>query len=131
MYLFEIGAKVVLKDETKKDNIVGEVIDYYTDRGEIQGYWIKEDNVTNSIHIWAIDDPIEPFEKQACVILNFPDSVKENTVIDYQAGTKNIDWPQLFRLYGQVGLVAGKAEKKEFDSIKQAFINSFKVVTAI
>lgn len=63
MYLFEIGAKVVLKDETKKDNIVGEVIDYYTDRGEIQGYWIKEDNVTNSIHIWAIDDPIEPFEK--------------------------------------------------------------------
>lgn len=52
-------------------------------------------------------------------------------MIDYQAGTKNIDWPQLFRLYGQVGLVAGKAEKKEFDSIKQAFINSFKVVTAI
>lgn len=63
MYLFEIGAKVVLKDETKKDNIIGEVIDYYTDRGEIQGYWIKEDNVANSIHIWAIDDPIEPIGK--------------------------------------------------------------------
>jgi hypothetical protein len=62
MYLFEIGAKVVLKDETKKDNMIGEVIDYYTDRGEIQGYWIREDNATNSIHIWAIDDPIEPIE---------------------------------------------------------------------
>jgi hypothetical protein len=63
MYLYEIGAKVVLKDETKKNNIVGEVIDYYTDRGKIQGYWIKEDNITNSIHIWAIDDPIEPLVK--------------------------------------------------------------------
>jgi ribosomal protein S18 acetylase RimI-like enzyme len=51
-------------------------------------------------------------------------------VIGYKLGTKDIDWPQLFRLYGQLGLVAGKAEKKEFDSIRQAFINSYKVVTA-
>ena len=51
-------------------------------------------------------------------------------MIDCKVGIREIDWPQLYNLYGQVGLVAGKAEKKQFDSIKQAFINSYKVVTA-
>ena len=63
MDLFEIGTKVVLKDETKTDDIVGKIIDYYTDRGEIKGYWIEEDNVTQSIHIWAVDDPLEPLKE--------------------------------------------------------------------
>ena len=57
--LFEIGIKVVLKDEANKRRVVGEILDYYTDRGEIQGYWIREDNLSGSIHIWAIDDPLE------------------------------------------------------------------------
>ncbi len=54
-------------------------------------------------------------------------------MVDYKTGTKDLDWPQLFHLYSlhsQVGLVRGMAGTREFDKIKQAFINSYKVVTA-
>ena len=51
-------------------------------------------------------------------------------MVDYKTGTKDIDWPQLFHLYSQVGLVANMGREKEFDKIKRAFINSYKIVTA-
>lgn len=48
----------------------------------------------------------------------------------YNVGLKAICWEQLFYLYEKVGLVAGYGKKKDYDKIRKAFEQSFKVVTA-
>lgn len=51
-------------------------------------------------------------------------------MVSYKTGTECVDWPQLYHLYSQVELVASLGKRSEFNKIKSAFINSFKVVTA-
>ena len=51
-------------------------------------------------------------------------------MVIYKTGTECLDWLQIYHLYSQVGLVASLGKRKEFNKIKSAFINSFKVVTA-
>ncbi|WP_207652662.1 hypothetical protein [Desulfosporosinus sp. FKA] len=48
----------------------------------------------------------------------------------YKIGMDCIDWQQLFQIYEEVGLVAGYGKKKDYDKIRKAFEQSFKVVTA-
>lgn len=54
----------------------------------------------------------------------------KNSILEFRTGTKDIDWPALFNLYEQVGLVAGHGKKRESHIIKKSFENSSKVVTA-
>jgi len=51
-------------------------------------------------------------------------------MITYKAGIDEIDWFQLFQIYDRVGLVAGLAKSGEYDKIKDAITQSYKVVTA-
>jgi GNAT superfamily N-acetyltransferase len=50
--------------------------------------------------------------------------------IETRLGCSGIDWPQLVRLYAEVGLVAGHGKAGDAAVIEQAFRNSGKVVTA-
>ena len=51
-------------------------------------------------------------------------------MVEYRSGTESIDWPQITRLYGEVGLVAGYGRLKDANMIKMAFEASSKVSTA-
>ena len=51
-------------------------------------------------------------------------------MIEYKIGTNCIDWSQLCDMYAQIGLVGGFGKQKDYDGIKSAFLNSFRVVTA-
>lgn len=51
-------------------------------------------------------------------------------MITYKTGIDEIEWLQLFYIYGRVGLVAGLAGNHEYDKIRNAFTQSYKVVTA-
>ena len=55
---------------------------------------------------------------------------KENTMIEYKTGTDIIDWKSITDLYGKIGLVAEFGKKRDQKKIREAFLNSFKVVTA-
>lgn len=48
----------------------------------------------------------------------------------YKEGLDCIDWHQLYKLYDNVGLVAGYGKKKDHNKIRSAFRQSFKVLTA-
>lgn len=48
----------------------------------------------------------------------------------YYQGTDKIDWEQLTELYGEIGLVAGLGKTKNLEKIKEAFKNSYKVISA-
>jgi len=41
-----------------------------------------------------------------------------------------MDWLQLTQLYGEVGLVTNFGKNKDLNKIKEAFTNSYKVITA-
>jgi len=45
-------------------------------------------------------------------------------------GIENINWQELIELYGIVGLVAGLGINKDYLRIKEAFLNSYKIVVA-
>ncbi len=51
-------------------------------------------------------------------------------MIEYKTGTDIIDWKSITDLYGKIGLVAGFGKKRDQKKIREAFLNSFKVVTA-
>ena len=51
-------------------------------------------------------------------------------MIEYKIGTDIIDWECVANLYGEIGLVAGFGKKRNREKIREAFLNSFKVVTA-
>ncbi|THB76743.1 MAG: N-acetyltransferase [Desulfobulbaceae bacterium] len=51
-------------------------------------------------------------------------------MIEYKIGTDDIDWEGLRDLYGEVGLVGGLGKKRDLPKIREAFLISFKVVTA-
>lgn len=51
-------------------------------------------------------------------------------MIEYRSGTDTINWESITDLYGQVGLVAEFGKKRDQEKIKEAFLNSYKVVTA-
>ena len=42
-------------------------------------------------------------------------------MVQYKTGTECIDWLQLIRLYGEVGLVSGYGQKKDGQRIRQPF----------
>ena len=48
----------------------------------------------------------------------------------YQTGTDIIDWDALTDLYAETGLVARYGRKRDRSKIREAFLNSDKVVTA-
>ena len=48
----------------------------------------------------------------------------------YIEGLDCINWQQLFHLYDNVGLVAGYSKKKDYNKIRTAFEQSYKIVTA-
>lgn len=50
--------------------------------------------------------------------------------VQYKTGTDGIDWEALGDLYEEVGLVAQFGKKRDVGVIKDAFQNSWKVVTA-
>ena len=51
-------------------------------------------------------------------------------IVQYKTGTDPIDWEALGDLYEEVGLVAQFGKKRDLEKIRQAFQNSYKVVTA-
>ena len=51
-------------------------------------------------------------------------------MIEYKTGNDIIDWKSITDLYGEIGLVAGFGKKRDQKKIREAFLNSFKVVTA-
>ena len=51
-------------------------------------------------------------------------------MVQYKTGTDGIDWEALGDLYEKVGLVAQFGKKRDLEKIRQAFQNSYKVVTA-
>ena len=55
---------------------------------------------------------------------------KENITIECKTGSDIIDWESIANLYGEIGLVAGFGKKRDLKKIKEAFLKSFKVVTA-
>ncbi|MDR3543139.1 MAG: GNAT family N-acetyltransferase [Desulfosporosinus sp.] len=50
-------------------------------------------------------------------------------MFNYKEDLDCINWRQLFHLYDTVGLVAGYGKKKDHDKIRDAFRQSYKVVT--
>jgi ribosomal protein S18 acetylase RimI-like enzyme len=55
-----------------------------------------------------------------------------NMAISYKTGIDNLDWDQLTALYHYpgIGMVGGRGEKGDKEGIRQAFLNSYRVVTA-
>lgn len=51
-------------------------------------------------------------------------------MVEYKTGTESIDWEALGDLYEEVGLVAQFGKKRRLEKVRQAFRNSYKVVTA-
>ncbi len=51
-------------------------------------------------------------------------------MIKYKTGIDRIDWESITDLYGEVGLVAGLGKNRELEKIREAFQNSYRVVTA-
>lgn len=51
--------------------------------------------------------------------------------IEIKIGLSNIDWDDLFSLYATIGLVAGNGKKRNSNTIRKAFENSYKVVLAL
>ncbi len=51
-------------------------------------------------------------------------------MIEYKTGTDIIDWESITGLYGEIGLVAEFGKKRDQEKSREAFLNSFKVVTA-
>ena len=51
-------------------------------------------------------------------------------MIEYKTGLSDIDWESLTALYHETNLVVGLGKKKDLNKIREAFENSYKIVTA-
>ena len=51
-------------------------------------------------------------------------------MIEYKTGTDVINWESLVQLYFETDLVVGLGKEKNLIKIKEAFLNTYKVVTA-
>ncbi len=51
-------------------------------------------------------------------------------MIEFKTNIDTIEWEAIVKLYGEVGLVAGLGKKRDLEKIREAFLNSYRVVTA-